>query len=62
MTTEEKVIAMKEAIEMIAIQYGLNLTVYDGKIGFVDQDQKKIVALWTPNFSMQAEEGEVDAE
>ena len=57
MTTEEKVTAMKEAIEMIAIQYGLNLTVYDGKIGFVDQEQKKIVALWMPKFFMK-EEGE----
>lgn len=61
MTTEEKVTAMKEAIEMIAIQYGLNLTVYDGKIGFVDQEQKKIVALWMPKFFMK-EEGEADAE
>lgn len=29
---------------------GLNLCVYDGKIGFVDQKQSKIVALWEPKF------------
>lgn len=58
MTTEEKVIAMREAIEFIAIQYGLNLTVYDGKIGFVDQEQKKIVALWTPTFTLPTESEE----
>lgn len=59
MTTEEKVIGMKKAIESIAIIYGLNLTVYDGKIGFVDQKAKKIVALWTPEYSLRTEnEGE----
>ena len=52
MTTEEKVIAMKEAIVSIARVYGLNLTVYDGEIAFVDQEQRKIVALWSPTFTM----------
>ena len=59
MTTKEKVIEMKKDIESIAIHYRLNLTVYGGKIGFVDQKAKKIVALWTPEFSLQTEnEGE----
>ncbi|MBO5010513.1 MAG: hypothetical protein J6D20_07460 [Clostridia bacterium] len=44
---------MKKRIEKLAIKYGLNLTVYDGKIGFVDQKQKKIVALWTPEYTMK---------
>ena len=35
MTTQEKVIEMKKEIEQVAIKYGLNLTIYDGKIGFV---------------------------
>ena len=52
MTTQERVIEMKKGIELIAVQYGLNLTVYDGKIGFVDQEQKKIVALWTPEYKL----------
>lgn len=55
MNTQEKVNAMKEGIELLAVQYGLNLTVYDGKIGFVDQEQKKIVALWTPEFCLPGE-------
>ena len=55
MITEEKVIAMKKEIVAIAEKYGLNLTVYDGKIGFVDQEQKKIVALWTPEFKLKGE-------
>ena len=52
MTTQEKVIEMKKGIELLAVQYGLNLTVYDGKIGFVDQEQKKIVALWSPEYKL----------
>lgn len=56
MDANEKVIKMKSKIEKIAKKYGLNLTVYDGKIGFVDQEQKKIVALWTPNFTMKGGE------
>ena len=55
MTTQERVTNMKLAIEVIAVQYGLNLTVYDGKIGFVDQEQKKIVALWTPEYTLPTE-------
>ena len=55
MNTQEKVIEMKEEIESIAVKYGLNLTIYEGKIGFVDQEQKKIVALWTPEFELKGE-------
>lgn len=55
MKTEQKVIKMKRKIEKIAIKYGLNLTVYDGKLGFVDQKEKKIVALWTPSYKLENE-------
>lgn len=55
MTTQEKVIEMKKEIVESAKKYGLNLTVYDGKIGFVDQEQKNIVALWTPDFKLKGE-------
>lgn len=30
---------------------GLNLTVYDGKIAFVDQKEMKIVAVWNPAYT-----------
>jgi hypothetical protein len=56
MTTQENVIKMRNEIEHIAIKYGLNLTVYDGKIGFVDQEQKKIIALWSPEFKPEGEQ------
>lgn len=52
MTTKERVIEFKAIIESGAIECGLNLTVYDGKIAFVDQKAKKIVALWTPKFKL----------
>lgn len=52
METKEKVIKLKKSIEKAAIKYGLNLTVYDGKIAFVDQKEKKIVAIWTPEYKM----------
>jgi hypothetical protein len=57
MTTKEKVIEMKKEIEQLAIEYGLNLTIYDGKIGFVDGE--KIVALWTPEFKSKENEDNV---
>jgi hypothetical protein len=55
MTTQEKVIEMKKEIEQVAIKYGLNLTIYDGKIGFVDQERRKIIALWNPNYKLKGE-------
>lgn len=55
MTTQEKVEAMVKGIKQTAIENGLNLTVYDGKIGFVDQEQGRIVALWSPEYTMLVE-------
>lgn len=57
MSVHDRVIAMKQKIEQAAIECGLNLTVYDGRIGFVDQDQMKIVALWNPEHSLRELEG-----
>lgn len=52
-TVEERVLKLKKLIEMSAVACGLNLTVYDGKIGFVDQEQQKIVALWGLEYTMK---------
>ena len=49
----DRVSAAKDFIQFACQTVGLNLCVYDGKIGFVDQEHKKIVALWEPQFSMQ---------
>lgn len=50
---QERAVKMKEKIEEAAVQFGLNLTIYEGKIGFVDQGQKKIVMLWEPSYTME---------
>ena len=49
-TVEERVNTMKTLIEIAGVSCGLNLTVYNGRIGFVDQEQRKIVALWSPEY------------
>ena len=60
MTSKERVIELKEIIVRGAIERGLNLTVYDGKIAFVDQKAKKIVAVWTPKFKLSDIDTEAD--
>lgn len=51
-TTEERVKYIQNVIVKACLLVGLNITVYDGKIGFVDQRQRKIVALWEPQHTM----------
>lgn len=51
-TIEERVLYLKNVIMKGCLLAGLNLTVYDGKIGFVDQSQRKIVALWEPQHTL----------
>lgn len=48
---------LKKVIEEACVMLGLNLCVYGGKIGFVDQKQSKIVALWEPKFQSHEDEG-----
>ena len=54
MDKQKAAIKLKRAIEKAAIRYGLNLTVYQGKIGFVDQKAQKIIALWEPQYTDNA--------
>ncbi len=49
---EQRVSRMMAAIQRAAIRNRLNLTIYEGKIGFVDQEHRKIVALWEANYTM----------
>lgn len=60
MDSKMRALALKRAIEKACITYGLNLTIYDGRIGFVDQDEMKIVALWDARYTIEelAEGGE----
>ncbi len=47
-----KAVELQKEIEAACIKHGLNLTIYDGKIGFVDQTDRKIVMLWKPTYKM----------
>ena len=58
MDIKKRVEKLRRAIEKAAIKYRLNLTIYDGKLGFVDQEQKKIVALWNSNYKLEEERNE----
>lgn len=40
-------------IKMACVACGLNLTIYDGKIGVVDQKAKKIIAVWEPQYQLE---------
>lgn len=51
MMVNEQVLMCIRMIEEACVQCGLNLTVYDGKIAFVDQEQWKIVAVWNPKYT-----------
>ena len=44
---------LKKDIEKACIKRGLNLTIHNGKIGFVDQQEKKIVMLWNPEYQLK---------
>lgn len=33
----------------------LNMTIYDGKLAFVDQESLRIVATWGPQFKLSEE-------
>ena len=46
---------LKADITAACIKHGLNLTIYDGKIGFVDQKSKRVIAVWEPEYSLEGE-------
>ena len=48
---QKRAMALKEDIEKACVKHNLNLTIYDGKIGFVDQKEKKIVMTWNAEYS-----------
>lgn len=49
---QKKAVRLKEAIEALCILEELNLTIYDGGIGFVDHTLGKIVMVWRPEYKM----------
>lgn len=49
---QKRAVELKKDIEAACIRHNLNLAVYDGKIGFVDQAERKIVCLWNPEYNL----------
>ena len=49
---EQRVQTLVAFIRNACIICGLNITIFDGKIGFVDQKSKKIVAAWAPEYTV----------
>ena len=56
-TTEvqKEVSALVADIQAACVKHRLNMTLYNGGIGFVDQKSKTIVAVWKPSFTLPQE-------
>lgn len=54
---QKTALKLKEDIEKACIKRGLNLTIYDGKIGFVDQEERKIIMAWKPGYKFKGDVG-----
>lgn len=53
---QEAVINFIKDIEKLCCKHQLNLTIHDGKIGFVDQKQRKIIAVWSAKHPLPEEQ------
>ena len=51
---------LKDLITASCVICKLNLTIYDGKLGFVDQRSKRIVAVWSPAYTLKDNETEAN--
>ena len=51
---QKRALNLKQEIEEACIRNNLNMTIYDGMIGFVDQKQRKIVMVWNPEYKNKA--------
>lgn len=57
-----RAIRAKEAIEKACIENGVNLTIYDGKIGFVDPVENRIVLAWDAKYQAEGPRGGAEHE
>ena len=47
---QKKAVEMQKEIEEACIRHGLNLTIFENGIGFVDPKDNKIVMVWRPKY------------
>ena len=52
MEMKQRVQRLIADVERACIKYKLNMTIYDGKLAFVDQESRRIVATWGPQFKL----------
>lgn len=55
MEMKQRVQRLIADIERACIKYKLNMTICDGKLAFVDQESRRIVATWGPQFKLSEE-------
>lgn len=53
---QTRALKAKKEIEKICIANYVNLTIHDGKIGFVDPITNKIVLLWNAEYKQEESE------
>lgn len=51
MSKEKTLQKLTQEIKEICTKYNLNLAVFDGKIGFIDQTENKIIPLLEPQLT-----------
>lgn len=54
---QERALRAKEAIEKVCIENNVNMTIYDGEIGFVDPVENKIVLIWHAEYKAAGSQG-----
>lgn len=47
---QKKAVAVQKEIEETCIRHGLNFTIFENGIGFVDPKENKIVMVWRPQY------------
>lgn len=47
---QKKAVEVQKEIEEACIRHGLNLTIFENGIGFVDPKDNKIVMVWRPQY------------
>ena len=47
---QKKAVEVQKEIEEACIRHGLNLTIFENGIGFVDPKENKIVMVWKPQY------------
>lgn len=56
---QKKAVEVQKEIEEACIRHGLNLTIFENGIGFVDPKENKIVMVWRPQYKPAQAEPEL---